>query len=58
MKDMLTPLLVALVVGSILYVIDDRPVHPLLLFLLLFISIYAVERIIHFASNHYDKQKK
>ncbi|MBU8657193.1 MULTISPECIES: hypothetical protein [Bacillus] len=55
---MLTPLFVALVVGSILYVIDDRPVHPLLLFLLLFISIYAVERIIHFASNHFDKQKK
>ncbi|MEH7799109.1 hypothetical protein V7274_00555 [Bacillus pumilus] len=58
MKDMLTPLLVAFVVGGIVYVIDDRPVHPLLLFLILFISIYAVERIIHFASNHFDEQKK
>ncbi|MGV6979859.1 hypothetical protein [Bacillus pumilus] len=58
MKDMLTPLLVAFVVGGIVYVIDDRPVHPLFLFLILFISIYAVERIIHFASNHFDEQKK
>ncbi|MFB8734341.1 hypothetical protein ACEQPO_11385 [Bacillus sp. SL00103] len=56
MKDMLTPLFVALVVGGIVYVIDDRPIHPLLLFLILFISIYAVERIIHFAS-HFDEQK-
>ncbi|PRS12909.1 hypothetical protein C6X95_12510 [Bacillus pumilus] len=30
MKDMLTPLLVALVVGGIVYVIDDRSIHPLL----------------------------
>ncbi|MCK6162110.1 hypothetical protein MKY83_07245 [Bacillus sp. FSL M8-0266] len=58
MKDMLTPLLVAFVVGGIVYVIDDRSIHPLLLFLILFISIYAVERIIHFASNHFDEQKK
>ncbi|MCY7501175.1 hypothetical protein [Bacillus pumilus] len=58
MKDMLTPLLVALVVGGIVYVIDDRSIHPLVLFLILFISIYAVERIIHFASNHFDEQKK
>ncbi|WP_186300473.1 hypothetical protein [Bacillus pumilus] len=58
MKDMLTPFLIALVVGSIVYVIDDRPIHPLLLFLILFISIYTVERIIHFASNHFEKQKK
>ncbi|MEK4183004.1 hypothetical protein [Bacillus sp. FSL K6-1145] len=55
---MLTPLLVALVVGGIVYVIDDRSIHPLVLFLILFISIYAVERIIHFASNHFDEQKK
>ncbi|EDW22948.1 hypothetical protein MHH54_06825 [Bacillus sp. FSL K6-4563] len=58
MKDMLTPLLVAFVVGGIVYVIDDRSIHPLVLFLILFISIYAVERIIHFASNHFDEQKK
>ncbi|MDX5485716.1 MULTISPECIES: hypothetical protein [Bacillus] len=58
MKEMLTPLLVAFVVGGIVYVIDDRSIHPLLLFLILFISIYAVERIIHFASNHFDEQKK
>ncbi|MDG3043916.1 hypothetical protein OE903_08050 [Bacillus sp. B6(2022)] len=32
MKDILTPLLVAFVVGGIVYVIDDRPIHPFLLF--------------------------
>ncbi|MEW4088796.1 hypothetical protein Q0N29_02490 [Bacillus altitudinis] len=49
MKDILTPLLVAFVIGGIVYVIDDRPIHPLLLFLILFISIYTVDRIVHFA---------
>ncbi|WP_336736909.1 hypothetical protein [Bacillus altitudinis] len=58
MKDILTPLLVAFVVGGIVYVIDDRPIHPLLLFLILFISIYTVDRIVHFASNHFDEQKE
>ncbi|MGN7856118.1 hypothetical protein NST15_06785 [Bacillus sp. FSL R5-0820] len=58
MKDILTPLLVAFVVGGIVYVIDDRPIHPLLLFLILFISIYTVDRIVHFASIHFDEQKK
>ncbi|MGD6975340.1 hypothetical protein ACQCU3_02610 [Bacillus altitudinis] len=58
MKDILTPLLVAFVVGGIVYVIDDRPIHPFLLFFLLFISIYTVDRIVHFASNHFDEQKK
>ncbi|MCY7532602.1 hypothetical protein [Bacillus altitudinis] len=58
MKDILTPLLVAFVVGGIVYMIDDRPIHPLLLFLILFISIYTVDRIVHFASNHFDEQKE
>ncbi|WMT28012.1 hypothetical protein RE735_12845 [Bacillus aerius] len=58
MKDILTPLLVTLVVGGIVYVIDDRPIHPFLLFLILFISIYTIDRIVHFASNHFDGQKK
>ncbi|MCY9673287.1 hypothetical protein [Bacillus pumilus] len=58
MKAILTPLLVAFVVGCIVYVIDDQPIHPLLLFLILFISIYAVERIIHFVSNHFEEQKR
>ncbi|MBV5111087.1 hypothetical protein KN772_06535 [Bacillus altitudinis] len=58
MKDILTPLLVAFVVGGIVYVIDDRSIHPFLLFLILFISIYTVDRIVHFASNHFDEQKK
>ncbi|USY52540.1 hypothetical protein NIZ93_06810 [Bacillus altitudinis] len=58
MKDILTPLLVAFVVGGIVYVIDDRPIHPFLLFLILFISIYTVDRIVHFASVHFDEQKK
>ncbi|MFI8722925.1 hypothetical protein [Bacillus altitudinis] len=58
MKDILTPLLVAFVVGGIVYVIDVQPIHPFLLFLILFISIYTVDRIVHFASNHFDEQKE
>ncbi|BDC54625.1 hypothetical protein TM2_12940 [Bacillus altitudinis] len=58
MKDILTPLLVAFVVGGIVYMIDDRPIHPFLLFIILFISIYTVDRIVHFASNHFDEQKE
>ncbi|MDH8710085.1 hypothetical protein [Bacillus altitudinis] len=58
MKDILTPLLVAFVVGGIVYMIDDRPIHPFLLFIILFISIYTVDRIVHCASNHFDEQKK
>ncbi|MCY7715513.1 hypothetical protein [Bacillus altitudinis] len=58
MKDILTPLLVAFVVGGIVYMVDDRPIHPFLLFIILFISIYTVDRIVHFASIHFDEQKK
>ncbi|MCY7629245.1 hypothetical protein MH206_09380 [Bacillus altitudinis] len=58
MKDILTPLLIAFVVGGIVYMVDDQPIHPFLLFLILFISIYTVDRIVHFASNHFDEQKK
>ncbi|CVM75733.1 hypothetical protein LCM26_07320 [Bacillus stratosphericus] len=58
MKDILTPLLVAFVVGGIVYMVDDRPIHPFLLFIILFISIYTVDRIVHFASNHFHEQKK
>ncbi|MBD3859564.1 hypothetical protein IEE86_07420 [Bacillus sp. 28A-2] len=57
MKDILTPLFIALVVGGIVYVVDDQPIHPLLLFLMLFISIYVVERIVDFASNRFNQQK-
>ncbi|MGX9291295.1 hypothetical protein ACSLGF_08710 [Bacillus sp. A015] len=58
LKDILAPLFIALVVGGIVYVIDDQPIHPLLLFLILFMSIYAVDRIVDFASNRFNQQKK
>ncbi|PCK21804.1 hypothetical protein CEY02_06555 [Bacillus pumilus] len=57
-KNFLAPLFIALVVGGIVYVIDDQPIHPFLLFLILFMSIYAVERIIDYAANKFNQQKK